>query len=163
MPMDITKELQKTYRKAVMQNEAKSLKQGQDWQQANTIIERGDAQRANLEDKYGQEYESRVEIARNRLIKEAGELGLDHPAPAGRNKFDGEAINRQAHREVQFDHERVLQQSLDAQNTDMQVLQEKARKRDLLKSMGKGKAKNHFTQANDQRSGLDRRAPSRSR
>jgi len=159
MTLDITKELQKTFDKAVMQHEAKSLKQGQDWEQARTIIERGDTQRADLEDKYQQEYDTRVEIVHKRLIDEAGEFNLNHPAPGARDKFDSEAVNRQAHREVQRDHERVLQQSRDAQHSKMQILQETARQRDLPH----GKVKEQFTQVNDRRKEPDRRAPTRSR
>lgn len=161
MPLDITKELQKTFNKAVMQHEAKSLKEGQDWQQARVIIRDGETERAALDERYLKEYDTRLEIVRKRLNKEAAMKTLDHPVPIGRDKFESEAIDRQAHREVQFDHERVLQQSLNTQDTSMQALQDKSRKRDLLKS--KGKAKEQFEKASDRRHAPDRRSPTRNR
>lgn len=165
LSIDITKELQKTFDKAIMQHEAKSLTQGQDWKQARTIIERGEKERAAIERKYRNEYDTRVEIVRKRLSKEAGECKLNHPTPKGRDKFDRQAINRQAHREVKLDHKRVLQQSLDKQNHKLQALQDKARKRDQKKQLSKStcKARDQFAQVSDRRAAPDRRAPTRSR
>jgi len=155
MPLDVTAELQKTFDEAVMQYEAISLKKGQDWQQARGIIEDGKAERAEFEDQYLGEYDTRVEIVRKRLTNEAGELNLDHPAPIGRDKFDGEAITRQAKREVEHDHARVLRQSRDNQDTAMDGLQETARRRNLLENSGK--AREPFAQASDRRQVSERR------
>ena len=159
MPLDITAELKKTYDEAVMQHEARLLTKGEDWQQARTIMERGEVARAATQEKYLNEYDTRVEIVRKRLTKEAGDKNLDHPAPTGRDRFDGDVINRQTHREVRRDHERVLQQSRDTQDTDMQALQETASQRDQSKSIGKApaKAKEHFAPASDRRQVPERR------
>lgn len=160
MTLDIAKELQKTFDEAVMQHEARSLKQGQDWRQAREIIERGKADRAMHEDKYAREFDTRVEIVRKRLINEAGSLNHEHPSPGGRDRFDHEAIDRQAHREVRLDHERVLQQSHAAQDQAMLALQEGASQRDVAKTQGK--ARGQFTTASDRRQQPER-SPNRSR
>lgn len=160
-PIDITKELKKTFAKAVMQHEAKSLKRAEEWKQARNITERGEAERRSFDNKYFSEYDTRIEVVRKRLINEAGKPKLNHPNPGRRDKFDREAIERQAHREVQLDHKRVLQQSLDKQGRKMNELQGKARKHNL-RQQHKGKAKEQFTKASDRRKSPDRRAPSKS-
>ena len=159
MPLDVTAELQKTFDEAVMQHEAKSLKQGQDWQQARGIIEDGKAEREVFEDQYLGEFDTRVEIVRKRLTNEAGDKNFDHPTPMGRDRFDGEAITRQAKREVEHDHARVLQQSRDNQDTAMDALQGTARRRNLLENPGKApeKVKEPFAQASDRRQVPERR------
>ena len=158
MTEDLTNALQMTFDEAVMRHEARSLKEGQHWEQAREIMERGEGERAALEDIYLREYDSRVETVRKRLVDDAGKPDLNHPAPYGRDKFDSETLTRQAHREVRSNHDADLQQSLDAQRTELDGLQEKARQTDRPQ----GKARDDFTQASDRRQGPDRRAPSRS-
>ena len=159
MPLDITAELQKAFDEAVMQQEAKSLKQGQDWQQARNIIEGGEAERTVLQEKYVNEFDTRVEIVSKRLTNEAGDKNFDHPTPTGRDKFDGEAITRQAKREVEHDHARVLQQSRDNQDAAMDALQGTAQERNLQEYTGKApeKMKDQFACATDRRQAPERR------
>lgn len=155
MTLDIDKALRNTFHEAVMQHAAQFLKKGSDWEQVDIIMNRGKDQRDILNDKYRNEYGTRVEIVRKRLVKEAGEFNFNHPNPGSRDKFDSEAINRQAQREVQHDHERVVQQSHDTQTNDILSLTETARQRDLPR----GKAREQFTQASDRRKEPDRRSP----
>lgn len=163
MTFDITKELEKTFQEAVMRHEARSLKTPEDWARANAVKEDGEKERAAFEEKYRDEYDSRVEIVRKRLIKEAGALGLDHPVPKSRDRFDGEAIKRQAHREVQRDHDRVLQQSRDNEAAKLLALQKEARERERSPSVAQNPIKEQFRAVSDRRTGHDRRAPVRSR
>ncbi len=142
-----------------MQNEAVHLKEPQDWKEAAAINESCNTDWDKQQDKYNREYDTRVEIVRKRLVKEAGELKLNYPAPGGRDKFDGEDIGRQSHREVQLDHRRVMQQILNKRDKKMRALQEKAHSRDRPEI----KLKEQFEQVKDQRQVPDRRAPTRSR
>ena len=144
-----------------MQQNSRSLTKSKDWQQVRSIMDRGEAGRAKLEERYLDEYDTRVEIVRRRLINQGGELNHNHPAPAGIDKFNGDAINRQANREVRQDHERALQQSRDGQDVEIQSLKHHAGERNRMES--KGKAKDQFAQVSDRRDGPDRRAPKRSR
>lgn len=144
-----------------MQHAAQSFKEGRDWEQANDIIERGKADRINLEDRYRLEYDMRVEVVRKRLIDKAGEFNLDHPTPSGNDKFDEDAIKRQAHREVQFGHENDLQQSRETQNAQMDELQGAAHNRNLTKK--KNLAKNEFELVSDRRKAPDRRIKTKSK
>ena len=142
-----------------MQRAAQVLKKGSDWKQVDIIIKDYKAQRADLNEKYKKEYVTRVEIVLKRLVKEAGELDFNHPNPGSRDKFDGEANTRQAQREVRHDHQRVMQQSHDAQDNKIFAHTETVRKRDLPR----GKATEQFNHVNDRRHELDRRSPTRSR
>ncbi len=163
MSFDIETELKKTFDEAVMSHEAKSLRTTEDWQKLVEIRDAATERINEVTERYLDEYDTRVEIVRKRLIDKAGEQNFDHPAPVGRDKFDAKAINRQAHREVQQDHERVIAQIRDDKTTTLETLKDEARQRDLPPMQTHGKAKEHFNQARDQRSGIDRRAPSRSR
>lgn len=159
MSFDISKELKKTFDEAVMSHEASSLKTPEDWQEL-VKIRKATTDRINAEtEKYFDEYDTRVEVVRQRLNNEAAELNLDHPTPIGKDKFDEKAIDRQAHREVQGDHERMIMQIRDEERFSLETLQKEAAQRNLPH----GKAKEHFNQARDQRSGMDRRAPIRHR
>ena len=142
-----------------MQHAAQFLKKGSDWEQVDRIIKSQEAQRADLNDKYRNEYDTRVEIVRKRLVKEAGEFDFNHPNPGSRDKFDGEANIRQAQREVRHDHERVMQQSHDTQDNKILALTESARQRDLPRGM----ATEQFNHVKDRRNEPDRRSPTRSR
>lgn len=159
MSFDITKELQKTFDEAVMSHEAKSLKTPQDWQKLVEVREAATDRIGAETERYLDEYNTRFEIVSERLIDEAAEKHFDHPTPIGRDKFDEKAINRQAHREVQGDHERMITQIRDDETIALASLQDEAAQRNLPH----GKAKEQFNQARDQRSGTDRRAPSRHR
>ncbi|MCF6200381.1 MAG: hypothetical protein L3J67_13530 [Hyphomicrobiaceae bacterium] len=159
MSFDITKELQKTFDKAVMSHEAPSLKTPKDWQELTKIRDAATDRISAATQKHFDEYDSRVETVRKRLIDEAAEQKFEYPKPAGRNKFNGTTIISQAHREVQGDHERMIMQIRDDETIALANLQDEAAQRNLPH----GKAKEHFNQARDQRSGTDRRAPSRHR
>ena len=170
MTFNIQKELEATVREAeirhkenfhdaVMKQEAEKLRTPEDWQQADEIIKRGKADRKQLGKDYVREYDTRVAQTRHRLIHEAGQVKFEHPAPYGRDKFDGEAITRQAGREVQLDHQNDLQASRDNEAREMENLQETARKRDY----NKGILKEDFEKSNDRRQQRDIQGPKRSR
>ncbi|MEL7174140.1 MAG: hypothetical protein AAFN05_14390, partial [Pseudomonadota bacterium] len=79
------------------------------------------------------------------------------PRPAGQGVSEDD-VTRAAHREVRRDHEADLQRAREAERAEMESLLETARRRNLPDGM----ARDAFTQARDRRSGLDRRAPTRS-
>ena len=153
MTIETTIELRKVFHEAAMQMEVQTFTHAQDWADATEIKQRHESNRAEFERKYREEYDTRVEVVRKRLIDEAGEFNFDHPSPSGNDGFNGDAINRQANREVQNDHERVLQQSRETEASEMAVLRESTRHRNLPH----GKAREAFAMVNDQRKGPDRR------
>jgi len=141
------------YRDASFSHAAKVLKSGNDWEQAQAVIDDFDRKIDTAEQKFHDEYDARVETVRKRRIDEAGSKSFDQPTPVSRDRFDGDAINRQSHREVKFDHEREIDQLLDDRQAKLDGLMEKACRRDELR----GHAKEQFRDATDRRSGPDRR------
>ena len=144
---------------AEMLHEAQKLRRPEDWQKADELIKLGKAEREQMQEKYELEYDTRHEMKRQQIIDDAGRKKFDHPTPFGRDKFDSDAIDRQAHREVQHDHQNDLQASRDNEKQEMENLQETARKRDEKE----GILKDDFEKSKDRRQQEDRRGPTRSR
>lgn len=159
MSFNIDWEMAEMFHEAVMQDEAQQLRTSEDWQKADELITRGKAERKKMQETYELEYDTRHEMKRKQIIDDAGRKKFDHPTPFGRDKFDSEAIDRQAHREVQHDHLNDLQISRDNEKQEMENLQETARKRDEKE----GILKDDFEKSKDRRQQGDRRGPTRSR
>ena len=165
MPLNMQKELQKTYDEAVMKHEARSLRKGDDWKKQQEIIKYGKLERKRMKELYDREYKTRVESERKRLVKQGAEKNYQHPVPIGqgRDRFDRDAIDRQAHRNVEFAHEQTLQASRDNQENAVKSLQQSARRRDA----NQGKSKHAFEKASgkqkEMKHAFARAAPQRSR
>lgn len=142
-----------------MQYAQNSLKQGTDWAEADQIFTSRNKERDNLQRAYDEEFPARVDEARMRLLEKAGEFKLDHPAPVGAEPNSNATITQQAKRLVENEHRADMRQSRDSEQQDIDQLMERAHHRNLPH----GKARQEFNQVNDQRTGLDRRVPDRSR
>jgi len=159
MNIDIDHELQKTFHEASMQYAQNSLKKGPDWAEADAIMTRSDKERDDLQLTYDEEYPARVDDARMRLLEKAAEFKLDHPAPNGAEPNSNATITQQAQLLVENEHRADMRQSRESEQQDIDQLMERAHHRNLPH----GKARQEFNQVNDQRTGLDRRVPDRSR
>lgn len=159
MSFNIDWEMAEMFHEAVMLHEAQKLRRPEDWQKADELITLGKAERKQMQEAYELEYDTRHEMKRQQIIDDAGRKKFDHPTPFGRDKFDSDAINRQAHREVQHDHQNDLQASRDNEKQEMENLQETARKRDEKE----GILREDFEKSKDRRQQVDRRGPTRSR
>ena len=104
--MSLTEELKAHFGLAAMNREARLNLSGAQWQQYRQMDGDFARERKALSATYTREYESRVELARRRLIDQAGSKSLNFKHRAfGRDAFDASAISRQAQREVRFDHD----------------------------------------------------------
>lgn len=159
MSFNIDWEMAEMFHEAVMLHEAQKLRRPEDWQKADELITQGKAERKQMQEAYELEYDTRHEMKRKAIIDDAGRKKLDHPTPFGHDRFDSDAIDRQAHREVQHDHQNDLQASRDNEKQEMENLQETARKRDEKE----GILKDDFEKSTDRRQQGDRRGPTRSR
>ena len=88
MSFDIEVELQKTFDKAVLRFEAKSLSTPEDWRRHVDIRKIATDRISTATERYFDEYDTRVGTVSQRLINEAAKLNLDHPTPISRDKFD---------------------------------------------------------------------------
>ena len=104
--MSLTEELKAHFGVAAMNREARLNLSGTQWQQYRQMDDDFAHERKTLSAAYIREYESRVELARQRLIHQAGskQMNFKHRA-FGRDAFDASACLRQAQREVRFDHD----------------------------------------------------------
>jgi len=102
----LTEELKAHFGTAAMNREARLNLNGAQWQQYRQMHDDFAREHKALSIAYTREYETRVEMARRRLIDQAGskQLNLKHRS-FGRDAFDASAITRQAGREVRFDHD----------------------------------------------------------
>ena len=161
MSFNIEEELQKTFHEAVQQHEAKTLRTPEDWRALINIQNETAELIRDANERYLSEYDTRVEVVRKRLIDQAGRLNFDHPTPFGNDRFDGDATNRQANREVQFDHMRVIEQIKDFEVQKTEGLKSTAHDRDHHRDQSRenihGKAREAFESVSDRRKGPDRR------
>lgn len=159
MAINLEWELEQTFREAVMSSASAVLKTPEDWRRVRAINERAEQRIQGLEQRYAEERQSRIEREYQRLVDEAGRLGLDHPAPMGHDRFDRNAISKKAQKTVSHDYERDLQTVRKEQTEEVLDFLETARKRILPH----GKAREDFELVSDRRKGSDRRAPIRNR
>lgn len=161
MSFDIDAELQKTFEEAVRPYApidpmaANALRTPQDWQRLQEIKEAAHTRIEAANRQYEAQYASRVAATRKRLIDEAGMPTHDVAVPVGRDRFNKDAINREAHKAVRGDHEALIAHIHDDERADIDALQDAALRRD----QNLGKARERFNTVTDRRTGLDRRAP----
>ena len=154
MSFSISQELQRTFHLASLHREASHSLTGQDWHEYQQLKNAYARQRRTEERAYGQEYKTRVEIARKRLTNQAGEKNKDFKRRwFGHDNSDANAINRQARRQVEMHHKRLMAH-LDMRETrDIETLLQRASRRQTLRE----KPKRDFERAADRRTAMDRR------
>lgn len=145
-------EIREIFRKAALQHEAARGLGGDDWARYQQIMaDHGKRCRDEHRD-YDREYQTRVEHVRRRLVDEAGsKRRIFVPRGVGRDTFNSEEIDRQAHRAVHADHLCALAHFEARKEAELNALFAIADKRLAL---GR-KLKEQFEQASDPRSAPD--------
>lgn len=153
--MSIDRELRRTFELASLKREAKTILTAGEWQTFRKIEEVHDAQRHAEERRYRDEYDTRVETERRRLIDAAGTKGRSFTHRwAGADRFDKDAIERQARRAVQEAHHRRLTAIDDMRAKDLgRLLKNCERSRSLSRQF-----QSDFSRAAYRRMGIERRA-----
>ncbi|MGJ8572280.1 MAG: hypothetical protein ACSHXI_16440 [Hoeflea sp.] len=155
-PFNLSNQIRQTFKLASLRHEAAKNLRGEDQVAYSKVVMAYAEQRKSEIQTYQNEYQTRVEVERKRLIDKAGEKNKTFQHRwFGADKFDKAAITRQAHRNVRQDHESTLAR-LDRQETEtVDGLLEKAGHREALRE----KPMRDFQKAVDRRQGQDRRKP----
>ncbi len=154
MALDVSKEIKRTFDLAGLHQMAAKHLNGSDWNKYQSIREKFENLKRQEEDRYHTEYDTRVEVARKRLIDKNGQNGRAFTWKIlGSDKFDKAAIDRQANRTVKDDHHKTMAKLEDREIQAIETLTLAAQHRRQLAE----KPKREFEQATDWRSGLDRR------
>jgi hypothetical protein len=155
MALSLSEEIRETFRKAALQREAAHGLSGDDWARYRDIQSDHDRRRSQEQRDYQREYDTRVETMRSRLIDQAGTADRTFaPRFLGRDGFDKDAIERQAHRNVRDDHDRALARLEAEKEARLALLMGAAQKRRDLAD----RLRNDFAEATDRRSGDERRS-----
>lgn len=153
-PINLSKQIRQAYKLASLRHEAAKMLRGND-QVAYSKVVMAFAEQRKLEiQSFHNEYRTRVEVERKRLIDQAGEKNRNFQHRwFGSDRFDKAAITRQAQRNVRHHHESTLAR-LDKQETEVvDGMLERAGHREALRE----KPKHDFEKAVDRRQGKDRR------
>ncbi len=109
MSFDIGEELKRTFDLAGLRREATKKLTATEWKEFQQIRKTYDDSRRFETRQYEMEYKTRVEVARKRLINQAGAKSKDFKHRwFGQDRFDSSAINRQAQRNVRNGHEQLM-------------------------------------------------------
>lgn len=111
MTQNITQQLERAYARASLQETAKRLETPQDWQRYQDIQRRSAQTRQHEQVSFRQDYPARLADAREAILNERTARHYTHPAPqsaAGRDRFDKDQIERQAHLRVHNAHHQTL-------------------------------------------------------
>lgn len=117
------------FEKAAMTREARLLTDPHDWQKLNDIRKRHEHSRKTTSQDYRNNYNARVDVAKQKIIARAGAKTLDPPTPFGTDRFGKTAIDRQAHKQVQQDHNRKMGGIDKSEAKEMKELLSKAQDR----------------------------------
>jgi len=154
----ITQQLEETFQQATQSYVRSLLKSDRDLAEYETIMRAAEDKRDDLNRRYDDEYEARVEEARARLYDEAAQVSLDHPAPSGAHANRHAAINEAAQKQVLLAHQADLDQTRHEAQLAFEDLLVRVRERDQLRGM----STEAFGHATERRSGEDRRIPKQS-
>lgn len=139
---------------AALRQEAGRNLSADDWRQYQTINETHDERRRAVEQIFAQTYDERVAVVRQRLIEEAGLKRLDYvPRLVGRDRFDGEVIERQARLQVSHDYRSSIERIDRDEARQIEALLARADQRNRAREV----PLRDFTRAADRRGGPDRR------
>ncbi len=159
MSSDIEIGIAEMFRDAVKQNIVMELRTQADWDRFKEIDEAARAQTAEENRAFQHDRSQRLVEARKEIIDRAGAITHDHPTPFGTDKFDKAAIDRQANRKVDADHQRCLLAIQQREADSYVALREDIHTREGIRDQ----ARDAFTRSVDRRNGDDRRMPSRDR
>lgn len=158
MADDLKQEIRALFDNAALRNQATKSFSGEDWAAYRKLQENHSAQVRLQERRFELEYQTRLELARQRIIDQGGarEKNLVHRW-FGSDKFNAAAIDRQAHREIHRAHEGLLAR-MDSEN---EAAIEKLFRTSGDRQSIRDQVIIDFAKATDRRSGPDRRGPSR--
>ncbi len=155
MGFSITEELRRTFDLAALRLEAAKKLNREESKDYSKVKEGLDAARKHEDQRFRLEYNTRVDAARKRLMNDAASPVKDYvPRWARRDRFDQQAITRQAQVEVHDAHHKTMA-SLDRNEArSIDGLLERADER----VRNQPKIARDFEKATDRRSGDERRA-----
>ncbi len=153
-PINLSNQIRRAYKLASLRHEAAKTLRGNDQVAYSKVVVTFAEQRKLEIQSFHNEYRTRVEVERKRLIDQAGEKNRNFQHRwFGSDKFDKTAITRQAQRNVRHHHESTLAR-LDKQETEVvDGMLKRAGHREALRE----KPKHDFEKAVDRRQGKDRR------
>lgn len=154
MEINLSEELKRTFNLLSVRREAEALRTKEDWEALKEIRSRYKNETEHKVQEYEETYEAKTNAEVKKLMDKAGSDNLDftHPDVAN-DAFKKERLIRQAHKQVQYEHEKEMGQLADNEIEEIEALIEKAQSRDALF----GKAEQDFNQTVDRRDGQERR------
>lgn len=149
MPLNIGESLDRIYKLAALHQEAKVLRRPEDWQAYQGIATQFDTLREAAKQDFTETYATRVETRLKALSDQTGRPTRDLTLH-GRDRFNRDALERQAHRDVRHDHDNHLARIDRDETTALEGLLSEFQARDRPM----GQAKQDFAKA-----AVDRPAP----
>lgn len=147
-------DIRRHFERALMRREAEALKQPQDWDRTNEIKTRYQNEIQQQNRLYEREYDTRFEHRLKALIDKAGSQSRNLvPTFAANDRFNGDDLKRQAHREVQFDHQRRISTLRDREASELSQFLNALSQRDSLSQT----ASRAFNENAERRKAPDRR------
>ncbi len=125
MTQNITQQLESAYTKATLRETAKRLETPQDWQRYQDIQQRSAQTRQHEQMSFRRDYPARLADARKAILNERSAHHYTHPAPQsaiGRDRFNKDQIERQAHLRVHSAHQQTLAKIDMQENREIQTL-----------------------------------------
>ncbi|MEM9733634.1 MAG: hypothetical protein AAF903_09155 [Pseudomonadota bacterium] len=130
MSFEPSKELKQVFHLASLRSFARQNLKGDEWQAVSTLMDRMKRERAAEEKDYRANYDTRVETARRALIDKAGAKSNEFKPPQfGVDRFDENAIERQAHRMVHAEHSARMAGLDQLETSELERLTQPAHKR----------------------------------
>ncbi|MGI9506904.1 MAG: hypothetical protein ACR2RE_28010 [Geminicoccaceae bacterium] len=157
---DLFKEIKQTFDLATLKREASNILTGKEWEAFQKITHDHARQHRFAKRAYELEYDERVAMARVRLINKAGNKDRGFKPPwSSTDRFDKEAINRQAQKIVRhaFLNEQVRIEGSEAKEIS-NLIENSEAARTKREKLGRD-----FERATDRRRGSDRRIPKQPR
>lgn len=159
MPSSIKDDLRRTFELASLRNIAAQVQTTRQWRLVEDVRGRSDIVRTKIKDEYAQQFATRVEIARRRIIDEAGAPIRElRPYGLGSDRFSLEDTLRQARREVRDQQQRRLDWIDEFERNALRELVKQFEREGALR----GHARDAFDQASNHRT-LEQRGPSSDR
>lgn len=155
MYSSITDDLRRNFDLASLRKEAGTLNRPEQWAEIKRVQTRCERARQREERLHCAFFDTRVEMTRRRLIDEAATTRRDlKPLSFGDDRFDPNAVTRQAQRLVLKSHERRLARIDDFECRSLGAIVERARQDNPSPT----EARDEFTRVADRRDGGDRPA-----
>jgi len=154
MAGSITDELKNTFALATLRRESLKILNADEWKVYQKITNRFADQKRFEQRAFELEYKTRVEVARKRLINQAGQVRKSfQPVWARNDRFDRDAITRQAHRQVKAGFKQLMEKFEVSEVREIEGLLNRSEHRRKLRE----KPRHDFARAVDRRRGMERR------